>query len=140
MSLNSITEQSSYYDDLENMSIIELLTNINNEDKKVPLAVERALPQIESLVEKVVEKFLSGGRLFYIGAGTSGRLGVLDASECPPTYGVPDNWVIGLIAGGDGALRKAVENAEDNTEQAWKDLKEFKLILYNMAFNCIIRL
>jgi len=127
MSLNSITEQSSYYDDLENMSIVELLTNINNEDKKVPLAVEKALPQIESLVEKVVEKFLSGGRLFYIGAGTSGRLGVLDASECPPTYGVPDNWVIGLIAGGDGALRKAVENAEDDTEQAWKDLKKFNI-------------
>ncbi len=127
MPLNSITEQSSYYDDLENMSIIELLTNINNEDKKVPLAVEKALPQIESLVEIVVDKFLSGGRLFYIGAGTSGRLGVLDASECPPTYGVPDNWVIGLIAGGDGALRKAVENAEDNTEQAWKDLMKFNI-------------
>ncbi len=127
MSLNSITEQSSYYDDLENMSIIELLTNINNEDKKVPLAAEKALPQIEALVEKLVEKFLSGGRLFYIGAGTSGRLGVLDASECPPTYGVPDDWVIGLIAGGDGALRKAVEDAEDNTEQAWKDLKKFDI-------------
>lgn len=127
MSLNSITEQASYYDDLENMSTIELLININKEDKKVPLAVEKALPQIESLVEKVVEKFLSGGRLFYIGAGTSGRLGVLDASECPPTYGVPDNWVIGLIAGGDGALRKAVENAEDDTEQAWKDLQKFDI-------------
>lgn len=127
MSINSITEQSSYYDGLENMSIIELLTNINNEDKKVPLAVEKALLQIEGLVENVVKKFLLGGRLFYIGAGTSGRLGVLDASECPPTYGVPDNWVIGLIAGGDGALRKAVENAEDDTEQAWKDLQEFHI-------------
>ena len=127
MTLNSITEQSSYYDDLENMSISELLININNEDKKVPLAVEKALPQIEKLVEQVVQKFLLGGRLFYIGAGTSGRLGVLDASECPPTYGVPDNWVIGLIAGGDGALRKAVENAEDDAEQAWKDLEKFDI-------------
>ena len=127
MSPNSITEQASYYDDLENMSVKELLTNINNEDKKVPLAIEKSLPQIEKLVEKVVERFEEGGRLFYIGAGTSGRLGVLDASECPPTYGVPDDWVIGLIAGGDGALRKAVENAEDNKAQAWKDLKAFNI-------------
>ena len=127
MSPNSITEQASYYDDLENMSIIELLTNINREDKRVPLAVGKALPQIEKLVTKVVSRFLKGGRLFYIGAGTSGRLGVLDASECPPTYGVPDDWVIGLIAGGDQAFRKAVENAEDNSEQAWKDLCAYNI-------------
>lgn len=121
------TEQSSYYDDLEKMSVIELLTNINNEDKRVPMAVEKSLPQIETLVENIVRQFKKGGRLFYIGAGTSGRLGILDASECPPTYGVPDDWVIGLIAGGDTALRKAVENAEDDAEQAWKDLKAFQI-------------
>lgn len=127
MSKKPTTEESSYYDDLEKMSIHELLININNEDKKVPLAVEKSIPQIEKLVEKIVEKFEEGGRLFYIGAGTSGRLGVLDASECPPTYGVPDDLVIGLIAGGDGALRKAVENAEDDREQAWKDLKPYNI-------------
>lgn len=127
MSIKPTTEESSYYDDLEKMSIHELLMNINNEDKKVPLAVEKSIPEIEKLVEKIVEKFEEGGRLFYIGAGTSGRLGVLDASECPPTYGVPDDLVIGLIAGGDGALRKAVENAEDDYEQAWKDLKPYDI-------------
>ncbi len=127
MSDKPTTEQSSYYDDLEHMKVSDLLRNINNEDKKVSLAVERCLPQIEPLVERIIEKFELGGRLFYIGAGTSGRLGVLDASECPPTFGVPDDWVIGLIAGGDGALRKAVENAEDNTTQAWKDLEEYKI-------------
>ncbi len=127
MPLNLITEQSSYYDNLENMSVNELLTNINNEDKKVPLAVEKSIPQIEDLVVNLVDRFEKGGRLFYIGAGTSGRLGVLDASECPPTYGVPDNWVIGLIAGGDSAFRKAVENAEDDKEQAWKDLQAFDI-------------
>lgn len=127
MPINSITEQSSYYDNLENMSVNELLTNINNEDKKVPLAVEKSIPQIENLVVNLVDRFENGGRLFYIGAGTSGRLGVLDASECPPTYGVPDNWVIGLIAGGDSAFRKAVENAEDDKEQAWKDLQAFSI-------------
>lgn len=127
MSINNTTEQSSYYDNLENMSIKELLININNEDKKVPLAVEKSIPQIESLVNELVDRFEKGGRLFYIGAGTSGRLGVLDASECPPTYGVPDDWVIGLIAGGDSAFRKAVENAEDDDEQAWKDLQAFSI-------------
>jgi len=127
MPLNSITEQSSYYDNLENMSVNELLSNINNEDKKVPLAVEKSIPQIENLVVNLIDRFEKGGRLFYIGAGTSGRLGVLDASECPPTYGVPDNWVIGLIAGGDSAFRKAVENAEDDKEQAWKDLQAFDI-------------
>ena len=127
MSIKPTTEQSSYYDDLEKMSIKDLLKNINNEDKKVADSVEKALGQIEELVEKVVKKFEVGGRLFYIGAGTSGRLGVLDASECPPTFGVPDDWVIGLISGGDGALRKAVENAEDDEAQAWIDLKEYKI-------------
>lgn len=127
MPSRSITEQSSYYDNLEKMSIKELLMNINNEDKRVPLAVEKSLPQIENLVEKIVERFENGGRLFYLGAGTSGRLGILDASECPPTFGVPDNWVIGLIAGGDSAIRKAVENAEDNKDQAWKDLERYHI-------------
>ncbi len=121
------TEQSSFYDDLEKMSVNELLTNINTEDKTVPLAVEKAIPQIEPLVEKLIKKFEEGGRLFYIGSGTSGRLGVLDASECPPTFGVPDDWVIGLISGGDIALRKAVENAEDDKKQAWKDLKAYNI-------------
>ncbi len=121
----STTEQASYYDNLENMSVLDLLNNINKEDKKVALAVEKSIPKIEALVTEIVERFKAGGRLFYIGAGTSGRLGVLDASECPPTYGVPDTWVIGLIAGGDGALRKAVENAEDDMELAWKDLEAY---------------
>ena len=127
MSLKPVTEQSSYYDNLEDMSVNELLNNINNEDKKVPLAVEKSIPQIEILVENLVDRFEKGGRLFYIGAGTSGRLGVLDASECPPTFGVPDHWVIGVIAGGDSAFRKAVENAEDDNEQAWKDLQAFDI-------------
>lgn len=121
------TEQSSHYDNLEKMSTLELLSNMNKEDKSVPLAVEKVLPKIEELVDVIVPKMEKGGRLFYIGAGTSGRLGVLDASECPPTFGVPDEWVIGLIAGGDYALRKAVENAEDDTNQAWKDLQEYKI-------------
>jgi N-acetylmuramic acid 6-phosphate etherase len=124
MNFTKTTEQSSKYEYLEKMSVSELLTNINNEDRTVPLAVEKALPQIESLVEKVVEKMKLGGRLFYIGAGTSGRLGIVDASECPPTFGVPFDLVNGIIAGGDKAIRKAVENAEDNTKQAWIDLQE----------------
>jgi N-acetylmuramic acid 6-phosphate etherase len=123
MNFTKTTEQSSKYEHLEKMSVSELLTNINNEDKTVPLAVEKALPQIESLVAKVVEKMKLGGRLFYIGAGTSGRLGIVDASECPPTFGVPFDLVNGIIAGGDKAIRKAVENAEDNTKQAWIDLQ-----------------
>jgi N-acetylmuramic acid 6-phosphate etherase len=105
------------------MPVNELLASINNEDQTVPLAVEKALPHIELLVLQVVEKLKNGGRLFYIGAGTSGRLGIVDASECPPTFGVPFNLVNGLIAGGDQAIRRAVENAEDDTEQAWLDLK-----------------
>ncbi len=117
-----ITEKDSLYNDLEKMSIHELLVNINNEDKKVPFAVEKAIPQIEKLVEQVVDKLKKGGRLFYIGAGTSGRLGILDASECPPTFGVEDDLVTGLIAGGDTAIRKAVEEAEDSTTQGWQDL------------------
>lgn len=127
MSFTRITEQSSKYEHLEKMSITDLLQNINNEDKTVPLAIEKALPQIESLVEKVVDRLKDGGRLFYIGAGTSGRLGIVDASECPPTFGVPFDLVIGLIAGGDTAIRRAVEFAEDDNEQAWKDLSEYNV-------------
>ncbi len=118
------TEKDSNYQDLDKMSIHELLTNINREDKTVADAVEKAIPQIEKLVEAAVERMQQGGRLFYLGAGTSGRLGILDASECPPTYGVPPDWVIGLIAGGDKAIRNPVEFAEDDVEQAWKDLEE----------------
>jgi len=125
--MENTTEKDSQYNDLERMSVIEVLQNINKEDKTVAYAVERAIPQLEKLVEAVTGKMKEGGRLFYIGAGTSGRLGVVDASECPPTYGVPFDWVVGIIAGGDGAIRKAVEFAEDDMEQAWKDLKEFDI-------------
>ncbi len=121
------TEQASDYNNLEKMSTNELLTNMNAEDKTVPYALEKAVPSIEKLVDVIYDKMKAGGRLFYIGAGTSGRLGVLDASECPPTYGVSDDWVIGLIAGGDFALRKAVENAEDDTDLAWNDLKKYNI-------------
>ncbi len=122
------TEQASLYDHLEKMGTREILKNINQEDQKVPAAIEKVIPQIEKVVEKVVEQISThNGRLFYIGAGTSGRLGVLDASECPPTFGVSDNVIIGLIAGGDVALRKAVENAEDDESGAWKDLQELKI-------------
>ena len=127
MTFTKTTEQSSKYEHLEKMSVSELLENINNEDKTVPLAIEKALPQIEILVEQIVAKMKNGGRLFYIGAGTSGRLGIVDASECPPTFGVPFDLVIGLIAGGDDAIRKAVEFAEDDTNQAWKDLQEWNI-------------
>jgi len=121
------TESSSKYENLEQQSVMELLTNINNEDKTVALSVEKIIPSIAKLVEQIIPRMKKGGRLFYIGAGTSGRLGILDASECPPTYGVPFDWVIGIIAGGDGAIRKAVENAEDDIEQAWKDLQAFDI-------------
>lgn len=121
------TEQSSNYEHLEKMSVQQLLKNINNEDKTVPYAVEKAIPQIEKIVAKIIEKMQLGGRLFYLGAGTSGRLGIVDASECPPTFGVPHNWVIGLIAGGDAAIREAVEFAEDSNLQGWKDLQEHKV-------------
>jgi N-acetylmuramic acid 6-phosphate etherase len=121
------TEQDSKYNHLEKMSVSELLTNINNEDKTVPLAVEKAIPAIEKLITEIVVKMKNGGRLFYIGAGTSGRLGIVDASECPPTFGVSHELVVGLIAGGDSAIRKAVEFAEDDTEQGWKDLQEYNI-------------
>jgi N-acetylmuramic acid 6-phosphate etherase len=124
MSFTKTTEQSSHYEQLEKMSVRDLLANINTEDKTVPSAVEKALPQIEKLVAEVVTKMKLGGRVFYIGAGTSGRLGILDASECPPTFGVPSDWINGIIAGGDKAIRKAVENAEDDRLQAWIDLQE----------------
>ncbi|MGZ3839497.1 MAG: N-acetylmuramic acid 6-phosphate etherase [Flavisolibacter sp.] len=117
-----ITEQSSNYRHLEKMTISEILTNINNEDRTVPVAVEKAIPQIKRLVGAITDKMLAGGRLFYIGAGTSGRLAVVDASECPPTYGVPYGLVVAIIAGGEEAITKAVENAEDNLEQGWLDL------------------
>lgn len=117
-----VTEQPSQHRHLEKMSVQEILTNINNEDKTIPFAVEKALPQIERLVSAISDKMLSGGRLFYVGAGTSGRLGILDASECPPTYGVPPTLVTGIIAGGNIAIVKAVEDAEDDTEQGWRDL------------------
>ncbi|WP_347159634.1 N-acetylmuramic acid 6-phosphate etherase [Pontibacter chitinilyticus] len=123
----STTESASNYDRLEQMSVRELLENINREDKTVPLAVEKAIPQLEALINATVEHLQQGGRLFYIGAGTSGRLGILDASECPPTFGVPHGMVVGIIAGGDGAIRKAVEFAEDDTEQAWKDLQAHQI-------------
>ncbi|MFN8288273.1 MAG: N-acetylmuramic acid 6-phosphate etherase [Chitinophagales bacterium] len=128
-----VTESASHYRHLEKMSTNELLTNMNNEDRKVAEAVNKAIPQIEKLVDIVADKMLAGGRLFYLGAGTSGRLGILDASECPPTYGVPHGLVIGLIAGGDSAIRKAVEFAEDSTEQGWKDLQS-----HNIHFNDVV--
>lgn len=118
------TEADSKYNHLEKMSVYELLQNINNEDKTIAHSVERSMPQIEKLTSKVIERLKAGGRLFYIGAGTSGRLGIVDASECPPTFGVPHDLVIGLIAGGDGAIRKAVEFAEDSENQGWKDLQK----------------
>lgn len=124
---NRITESSSYYNDLENMKVSELLSNINREDKTVPFAIEKAIPQIEKLIGTIIEKMQNDGRLFYIGAGTSGRLGIVDASECPPTFGVKHGLVIGIIAGGDAAIRKAVEFAEDSETQGWKDLKHHKV-------------
>lgn len=119
-----VTEQASNYRHLEKMSIEEVLTNINKEDNTVAKAVEFAIPEIEKLVSAITDKMLSGGRLFYIGAGTSGRLGILDASECPPTYGVPYGLVIGIIAGGDKAITQAVENAEDSFLEGWYDLQK----------------
>jgi N-acetylmuramic acid 6-phosphate etherase len=121
--MQNITESASAYTTLDQYSTLQILETINREDQTVPLAVEKAIPQIELLTEAVVRRLKEGGRLFYIGAGTSGRLGIVDASECPPTFGVPHGMVIGLIAGGDSAIRKAVENAEDNPELAVEDLK-----------------
>jgi N-acetylmuramic acid 6-phosphate etherase len=122
-----ITESSSHYNDLEKMSTTELLTNINKEDQKVALAVQKCIPPIEKLVNDIVSRMEKGGRLFYLGAGTSGRLGVVDASECPPTFGVPHGMVIGLIAGGDLAIRMAVEFAEDSINEGWKDLQDHNI-------------
>ncbi len=118
-----ITESSSKYDDLEKKSTRKLLEEINQEDCSVPNAVQKCIPQIEGLVEQIVPRLQNGGRVFYIGAGTSGRLGIVDASECPPTFGVPHEMFIGIIAGGDGAIRRAVEFAEDNDNQGWTDLE-----------------
>lgn len=123
MSFNRITESESNYRHLEKMSVADILFNINKEDKTVPAAIEMAIPQIEQLVQVVTDKMLMGGRLFYIGAGTSGRLGVVDASECPPTYGVPPGLVIAIIAGGQKAITEAVEFAEDDVVQGWLDLQ-----------------
>ena len=120
----NVTESESNYDHLESMSVRDLLTNINREDQTVSEAVNKVIPQIEALVNEIVPRMKMGGRIFYIGAGTSGRLGVVDASECPPTYGVEHGMVVGIIAGGDTAIRKAVENAEDDPNQAWEDLQE----------------
>lgn len=125
--METTTERESHYKNLEKQTVLEILENINNEDKTVPLAVEKALPQIEALATITAERMKNGGRLFYIGAGTSGRLGVVDASECPPTFGVPFDMVVGLIAGGDTAIRKAVEYAEDDAVQAWLDLQAFDI-------------
>ena len=127
MKFEKITEKDSHYDALEQKSVEELLSGIHQEDQKAVAAVGKVLPQIERLIQKVVEQVQNEGRLFYIGAGTSGRLGVLDASECPPTFGTPAEKVIGLIAGGDYALRNSIENAEDDSHQAWKDLSEHKI-------------
>ena len=127
MDFVKISEQPSLYDNLEKKSVHEILTEINQEDHKVADAVQQAIPEIERLVTGIVERMKKGGRIFYMGAGTSGRLGVLDASEIPPTFGMSPGWIIGIIAGGDIALRNAVENAEDDTEQGWKDLQEYKV-------------
>ena len=122
----SITESTSVFEHLDKMSVREILTGMNREDTTVPLAVGKAIPQIEALVDRIVERLPNGGRVFYLGAGTSGRLGVLDASEIPPTYGVRD-VIIGLIAGGDTALRRSVEHAEDDNEKAWQELQAFHI-------------
>lgn len=119
----NITESASGFQNLEKMSVNEILTGINQEDAKVHVAVQNTIPQIELFVDKILERMRQGGRVFYIGAGTSGRLGVLDASELPPTFGVSADIVFGLIAGGDTALRKAVESAEDDTQRAWLELQ-----------------
>jgi N-acetylmuramic acid 6-phosphate etherase len=127
MAFEKVTEEESRYHDLENMSIEEILIGINREDKMVPDAVEKVIPQIGKLTAAITDKMLAGGRLFYIGAGTSGRLGVLDASEIPPTYGMPFDLIIGIIAGGEGAIRKPVEKAEDDPGQGWLDLQQYSV-------------
>ena len=125
--MKKTTESTSNFNNLESMSTIDLLSNMNNEDKTVPLAIEKELPAIQAFIDECYLRMKTGGRLFYIGAGTSGRLGVVDASECPPTFGVEQGIVVGIIAGGDKAIRKAVEFAEDDTEQGWKDLQEYAI-------------
>src|ERR1700761_1293205 len=127
MAFEKVTEEESQYHDLDKMNVREILSGINAEDKTVPYAVEKAIPQIERLVAAISDRMLAGGRLFYIGAGTSGRLGVVDASECPPTYGVPYGLVVGIIAGGDVAITRAVEFAEDDMEQGWADLLKYDI-------------
>ncbi|MEI9945016.1 MAG: N-acetylmuramic acid 6-phosphate etherase [Chitinophagaceae bacterium] len=133
MAFERITEQTSPYRHLEKMAVGELLTYINKEDQKVPAAVEKAIPQIEKLVEAVADKMLMGGRLFYIGAGTSGRLGIVDASECPPTFGIEPGLVVGIIAGGEVAITSAVEFAEDDMEQGWRDLE-----VHNISYKDVV--
>jgi|TARA_B110000483_G_C18188306_1_gene539889 N-acetylmuramic acid 6-phosphate etherase len=130
MSFDKITESDSKYDYLENKSINQLLEIINSEDQTVALCVKKEIPNINNLIRRVVSQLENGGRLFYIGSGTSGRLGVLDASECPPTFGVNHDLVIGIIAGGDKAIRKSIENAEDDLNQGWEDL-----LNYNVSSN-----
>ena len=125
--MERITESSSNFNNLDQMSTLELLTNINREDQTVAVAVEKEIPNIEKFIDACLPKMKAGGRLFYIGAGTSGRLGIVDASECPPTFGIPHGIVVGIIAGGDHAIRKAVEFAEDDKEQAWKDLEAYQI-------------
>ena len=125
--MDNITESNSIYDNLEKMSVKKLLEGIHNEDKKILPAVEETIPQIEKLVSKIVPQMKKGGRLFYVGAGTSGRLGILDASEIPPTYGVGYDLVIGIIAGGDQAIRKAVESAEDDENLSWCELQKLNI-------------
>jgi N-acetylmuramic acid 6-phosphate etherase len=127
MPFEKVTEEESHYHDLDKMTVREILSGINAEDKTVPYAVEKAIPQIEKLVAAITDKMLAGGRLFYLGAGTSGRLGVLDASEIPPTYGMPFDLIIGIIAGGETAIRKPVENAEDDSLQGWLDLESWDI-------------
>ena len=127
MSFKKITESDSNYNDLEKKSTKEIIEIINNEDKSVAYSVEKVLPKIDQLIKQILKNLVKGGRLFYIGAGTSGRLGIVDASECPPTFGVKDNMVIGLIAGGDKAIRKAKEFAEDSFDLGWEDLKKHKI-------------
>jgi len=127
MNFKKTTEEDSNYNHLEKMSVSELLSNINSEDKTVAFSVENSLPQIEKLIKQIVIKLKQGGRLFFIGSGTSGRLGVVDASECPPTFGVSHDLVIGIIAGGDYAIRKAIEFAEDSLDQGWKDLQAYSI-------------
>ena len=131
--MQTTTESDSNYDALEKMSTADLLKNINKEDKTVAHLVQEKIPEIESLVNAIVVKMNLGGRLFYLGAGTSGRLGIVDASECPPTFGVDYGLVVGLMAGGDKAMRKAVEFAEDNSNLGWEDLE-----LHNINKNDVV--